>query len=268
VTPGNEPSPVAQREPPTLELIDVAARYEGRAVLQPTSLTLHAGQTLALIGASGSGKTTLLRAVLGLLPGAEGHVRFVGELLGAQNVLSLRARMGYVVQGGGLFPHLTARDNVTLMARHLQRPPAFVERRLSELCALCRLPAELLERHPAQLSGGQRQRVALMRALMLEPRLLLLDEPLGAIDPLVRAELQEDLVAVFAQLRQAVLLVTHDLAEAAFLGHELAFMHEGRIVQRGPFEALVRAPAEPIVTRFVRASRSVPTATAETTDTA
>jgi len=243
---------------PVLELSEVAARYEQRQVLAPTSLALEAGRTLALIGPSGSGKTTLLRAVLGLLHDAQGSVRICGEMLDATNAALLRTKIGYVVQGGGLFPHLSAEHNVTLMARYLHRDAVYIDRRVGELCALCRLPRELLSRHPAQLSGGQRQRVALMRALMLEPPLLLLDEPLGAIDPLVRAELQEDLCAVFAALRQAVLLVTHDMPEAAFLGHEIAIMHEGRMVQRGRLADLLRAPAHPIVTQLVHAQRALP----------
>ena len=161
--------------------------------------------------------------------------------------------MGYVVQEGGLFPHLTAAQNVSLMARHLGWSRARIDERESELVALTRFPRDALGRYPFELSGGQRQRVSLMRALMLDPELLLLDEPLGAIDPLVRAELQEDLARVFAQRNKSVILVTHDLAEAAFFAGRVALMRGGRVVQQGRVEDLVRAPADPFVTRFVAA---------------
>jgi osmoprotectant transport system ATP-binding protein len=165
--------------------------------------------------------------------------------------------MGYVVQDGGLFPHLTAVDNVRLMARHMGWAPSRIRERIDELASLVRLPASALGRHPHEISGGQKQRVSLMRALMLDPALLFLDEPLGALDPLVRAELQDDLADVFQRLRKSVVLVTHDLAEAAFFGHVLVLMQEGRVVQRGSLDDLAHRPASEFVTRFVRAQRTL-----------
>ncbi len=126
--------------------------------------------------------------------------------------------MGYVIQEGGLFPHLTVRDNVTVMARYLHRDASWIDCRLNELAQLVRLPEEMMKRFPAELSGGQRQRVSLMRALMLDPDLLLLDEPLGALDPMIRYELQQELKAIFGQLGKTVIMVTHDIAEAVILG--------------------------------------------------
>jgi osmoprotectant transport system ATP-binding protein len=242
-------------ENPVLELRGVHKRFGATRALAETSLSLSPGHTLALIGPSGCGKTTLLRTVLGLITPDGGEVFFEGERLDAHNALQLRTRMGYVVQDGGLFPHLTAERNVTLMARHLRRPEREIGERCAELAELARLPASALARYPAELSGGQRQRVGLMRALMLDPVLLLLDEPLAAIDPLVRAELQDDLAAIFHALRKAVVLVTHDLSEAAFFAHELALMQDGAIVQRGSFAELRDAPSDPFVTRFVQAQR-------------
>jgi len=159
--------------------------------------------------------------------------------------------MGYVIQEGGLFPHLTLRDNVTVMARYLRRNADWIEHRLGDLAQLVRLPLELMSRFPAEISGGQRQRVSLMRALMLDPELLLLDEPLGALDPMIRYELK----SIFAKLGKTVVMVTHDIAEAAFFGHTLVLMREGHIVQTGPFKALARTPAEPFVTQFINAQR-------------
>jgi osmoprotectant transport system ATP-binding protein len=165
--------------------------------------------------------------------------------------------MGYVVQDGGLFPHLTALENVSLVARTLQWPAARIRARVGELAELVRLSDKTLARYPSEISGGQKQRVALMRALMLDAELLFLDEPLGSLDPLVRAELQDDLVAIFHRLAKTVVLVTHDLAEAARLGDVLVLLCDGRIVQRGALDDLVSRPASPFVTAFVRAQRSV-----------
>ncbi len=231
-------------------------RHAGGAVVGPVSFALEAGQTLALVGPSGAGKSTLLRLLLGLLAPDAGEVRFQGSPIGPGDD-ALRRRMGYVVQGGGLFPHLTARENAALVARWLGWPQGRVDARIEELAALTRLDAVALGRFPGELSGGQAQRVGLMRALLLDPEVLLLDEPLGALDPLTRAELQEDLRAAFAALGKTVLLVTHDLAEAVFFAGRLAVLAGGRVVQEGSFEELLRAPADPFVTRFLHAQRGL-----------
>jgi osmoprotectant transport system ATP-binding protein len=160
-----------------------------------------------------------------------------------------------VIQEGGLFPHLNVRENVTVMARYLRRDAAWIDGRLAELAQLVRLPQELMTRFPAELSGGQRQRVSLMRALMLDPDLLLLDEPLGALDPMIRYQLQQELKTIFAELGKTVVLVTHDIAEAAFFGQTLVLMRDGRIVQTGSFRDLARNPAEAFVEEFISAQR-------------
>jgi osmoprotectant transport system ATP-binding protein len=243
---------------PVLQLLGASKSFGPQAALAPLDLEVGRGQTLGLIGPSGCGKTTVLRLALGLLSSDTGAVRVRGRVLDARSRREARQHMGYVVQDGGLFPHLTAAQNVELMARQLGWKAPRIAARRAELVELTRFPAGALDRYPLQLSGGQRQRVSLMRALFLDPELLLLDEPLGAIDPLVRAELQEDLAQVFSRLAKAVVLVTHDLAEAAFLAHEVILLREGRVVQRGRVEDLVRAPADPFVERFVAAQRRIP----------
>jgi osmoprotectant transport system ATP-binding protein len=244
--------------PPILQLRSVSKHFGGVAALSETSLDVEAGRTTVLLGPSGCGKTTALRLMLGLVRPDAGQVLFkqvpLGQL-GEHDLRQARSQMGYVVQDGGLFPHLTAGDNVRLMARHLRWPEARIQARVGELTELVRLSDSALARHPDGLSGGQKQRVALMRALMLDPELLFLDEPLGALDPLVRADLQDDLAAIFRGLGKSVVLVTHDLAEAALLGHVLVLLQDGRIVQRGSLDELVSRPASPFVTRFVRAER-------------
>ena len=166
-----------------LELRGVAKKFGGLPALQPTDLEVAAGRTTVLIGPSGCGKSTLLRLMIGLIEPDAGSVRFEGEAFAPENVLALRRRMGYVIQDGGLFPHLTARENVGLMVGHLGWDEQRIAARLAELVELTHFPEDGLERYPVQLSGGQRQRVSLMRALMLDPALLLLDEPLaGSVD--------------------------------------------------------------------------------------
>jgi osmoprotectant transport system ATP-binding protein len=252
--------------PPILRLVAVSRTFGAVDGVHDMTLDVEAQRTTVLIGPSGCGKTTTLRLMLGLVRPDAGRVLHREEPLDAGGPAGLRRfreRTGYVVQDGGLFAHLTAEGNVTLMARHLGWPAERRAARVAELAALVRLPEATLARHPHELSGGQRQRVALMRALMLDPELLFLDEPLGALDPLVRAELQDELAEVFRRLGKSVVIVTHDLAEAALLGHVIVLMHEGRVVQRGSLDDLVHRPAAPFVTRFVRAQRRFDGAAAE-----
>src|SRR5688500_15478923 len=236
-------------------LREVRKVYAGRPAPGPLSLELPAGRTTVLIGPSGCGKSTLLRLLIGLVEPDTGTVTFDGEPVLPTTVRAVRLRAGYVIQDGGLFPHMTARGNVTLMARHLGRDRDSITARVKELADLTRFPADGLDRHPHQLSGGQRQRVGLMRALMLDPDALLLDEPLGALDPLVRADLQTELRDIFRRLGKTVVLVTHDLGEAAFFADRVVLLRDGQIVQEGSPRDLWHRPADPFVTRFVQAQR-------------
>ena len=236
----------------------VAKRFgDGPPALVDINLEIAGGQTTVLIGPSGCGKSTLLRLIIGLLEPTGGEVEVAGRAVARADVLELRRRVGYVIQDGGLFPHLTARENITLMARHFRAATAEIDARLAELCELTRFVKQNLDRYPVELSGGQRQRVSLMRALMLKPELLLLDEPLGALDPLVRARLQNELKEIFAQLAQTIVLVTHDMAEAAFLGDTLVLMNEGRVVQEGRLDDLRTRPASDFVSEFINAQRGL-----------
>lgn len=238
-----------------LELRGVSKSFGDHLAVASTDLVAAEGSTTVLIGPSGCGKSTLLRLMIGLLWPDAGAVVFDGEPLAASTLSSVRRRMGYVIQEGGLFPHLTARGNVTLVARHLGWQRDKIEARLAELSALTHFPLEGLDRYPVQLSGGQRQRVGLMRALMLDPEVLLLDEPLGALDPMIRAELQADLKEIFRALGKTVVLVTHDMGEAGHLGDVLVLMREGRVIQRGSLRDLVESPSDEFVRRFVNAQR-------------
>src|SRR5262249_48745477 len=176
--------------------------------------------------------------------------------LDARSAPALRRRMGYMIQDGGLFPHLDARSNVGLMARFLRWEAARTRQRILDLARLTRFPEGALDRFPVQLSGGQRQRVGLMRACVFDREFLLLDEPLAALDPLVRAELQDGLREIFRDLGKTVVLVTHDLAEAAFFGDRIVLLRDGSVEQSGTLRDLVEAPADEYVRRFVRAHRT------------
>ncbi|GLQ96368.1 ATP-binding cassette domain-containing protein [Dyella mobilis] len=243
--------------PEAFELDGVCKRYGNLLALDQVNLGFPAGTTTALIGSSGSGKSSLLRLLLGLEWPDQGRVKVDGRVLQPGEVLELRRRVGYVIQEGGLFPHLTALGNLALLPHHLGWNKGRIRERAEELATLAHLPANALERYPAELSGGQRQRVALMRGLMMNPDALLLDEPLGALDPIVRHELQDVLKQIFLQFGKTVIVVTHDIAEAAWLADRIVLMRHGKVVQDGCLEDLRQRPADPFVTRFVEAQRTL-----------
>jgi osmoprotectant transport system ATP-binding protein len=236
---------------------NVSKKYGQRVALEPLSIEFARGRTTVLIGPSGCGKSTVLRMIVGLVQSDTGRILIDNEALSTSNVERLRHRTGYVIQDGGLFPHLTSAQNVALLARHLGMPEGAINERCTALAQLVSIPADALTRYPQQLSGGQRQRVALMRALMMDPPLLLLDEPLGALDPVTRYGLQDELRSIFERLGKTVVLVTHDMGEAAHFAADIVMMRDGRVIQRGTFEEFTSAPAEPYVAQFVRAQRVV-----------
>ena len=248
-------APASSYTPPMLELQGVAKRFGEAQAVRPLSLAIPEGGTTVLIGPSGCGKSTLLRMLIGLAPPDQGNVLFDGAPLSGQ-LTPARRRIGYVIQDGGLFPHLTARENICLMPEHLGWTTQAQAERVQALAALTRFPAARLDAWPAELSGGQRQRVAIMRALALDPDVLLLDEPLGALDPLIRRGLQDDLREIFRSLSKTIVLVTHDMHEAAFFGDRIVLMRDGAIVQQGDVTDLLEHPADPFVTEFISAQRS------------
>ncbi|HEO64339.1 MAG TPA: ATP-binding cassette domain-containing protein, partial [Spirochaetes bacterium] len=199
-----------------IEIKQVSKSFKGHHALQSINLKIEKESTVVLIGPSGCGKSTLLRLIIGLSEADTGMILFEGMKVERQDFLNIRLRMGYVIQEGGLFPHLNAYDNVTLMAKYLKWDNNRIEERIHKLANLVRLPHDKLSQFPIQLSGGQRQRVSLMRALMLDPDVLLLDEPLGALDPMIRVDLQKDLKAIFQSLGKTVVIVTHDIREANY----------------------------------------------------
>ncbi len=238
-----------------LQLEQVGKSFGGKHAVTDFDADCPQGKCTVLIGPSGCGKSTVLRMIAGLLRPDNGTIRLNDKPLDYDDLAAYRSRLGYVIQDGGLFPHMTALANVSLMANYLRWPGARIAQRVDELAELVQLEMPLLEHYPNELSGGQRQRVSVMRALMLDPDLLLLDEPMGALDPIIRYELQQSLREIFSTLNKTVVLVTHDLAEAAFLGDTILLMRDGKVLQSGTYRQLSQAPADPFITRFISAQR-------------
>lgn len=224
-------------------------------VVADVCLSLAAEKVHVLLGQSGSGKSTLMRLAAGLIAPSAGEI-----LIQNLNATRLPDRQkaelfGYMIQDGGLFPHLTCMDNVLLPGEVHGLSRETLTKRLATLLEMVGLSDELLTRYPRQVSGGQRQRVALVRSLILDPPLIFLDEPLGALDPLVRSDLQEQLKKVFSSLKKTVLLVTHDLSEATFFADTMTLLKDGRVEQHGTVEELFERPASDFVVQYLQAQR-------------
>ena len=229
----------------------VGKHFAGNWVFRDVTFSCPSGATTAIVGESGSGKTTLLQLVNGVLRPDEGAVEVLGQSVPDSGVEAFRRRIGYAVQGAGLFPHMTVRQNVDLLARLERWPHDAIESRFAELLREMGLDATLADRYPNQLSGGQQQRVGLCRALMLKPGLLLLDEPFSAVDPITRMELYE--LFVHAQRHEGVsaLLVTHDMREAVKLAQHLVIVGSGAILQAGTTATVLAAPRPGYVARLI-----------------
>ena len=236
-----------------IRLQRVTRSFGAKRVVDDVSMEIPRGTTHVLLGSSGSGKSTILKMLLGLVTADAGEIEVTGVTVGASTRTTVAQQVGYVVQEGALYPHLTGFANVALSAEVRGWPGARIQERIEKLARMVDLAPEVLAHYPAQLSGGQRQRVGLMRALMLDPPVLLLDEPLGALDPIVRAGLQTELARLFRDLGKTVLLVTHDVREAMILGETVTLLHEGRVVQSGAFADLLHRPASSFVTEFLSA---------------
>ncbi len=235
-----------------IEIENVSRIYDGRKAVDDVSLSIGRGEFCVVVGSSGSGKTTLLRMVNRLVEPSEGTVRIAGRDIREVEAYQLRRRIGYVIQGNGLFPHRSVAQNIATVPRLLGWDRSRIQRRVTELLRLFQLdPAEFADRLPGQLSGGQQQRVGVARALAGEPEILLMDEPFGALDPLIRAKAQADLLAIQQKLGTTVMLVTHDMNEAMALGSRIAVMDSGRLLQYGPPAEIIARPASAFVAGLV-----------------
>jgi osmoprotectant transport system ATP-binding protein len=236
-----------------VEFRDVSYRLpDGREILKNLSVAVQRGEILILLGRSGSGKTTALKLVNRLLENSSGEILVQGRSTREWNVIELRRHIGYAIQEVGLFPHYIVERNIALVPTIENWSTEKIHTRVHELIQLVGLNPEILRRYPHQLSGGQRQRVGVARALAADPPILLMDEPFGALDPLTRADLQREFLALQRRLQKTVLFVTHDLHEALLLGSRIALLDEGRLVSLSSAEEFQNS-SEPLVMKYMQA---------------
>ncbi|WP_163881654.1 ABC transporter ATP-binding protein [Rhizobium laguerreae] len=238
-----------------IEIRNVTKRYGAATVVDDVSMSVEKGEITVIVGTSGSGKSTLMRMINRLVPITEGEIFVGGQNVMDVPVTELRRKIGYAIQGHGLFPHRTVAQNIATVPQLLDWDSARIAKRVEELLGLFNLdPATFADKYPHQLSGGQQQRVGVARALAAEPELLLMDEPFGALDPVIRGKAQDDLLAIQKQFGTTVILVTHDMDEAFHLGNQIAVMSEGRLLQCSTPEKILTEPADPFVQQLTGTS--------------
>lgn len=234
-----------------IEFKDISKNYGEVTVLDKINLKIDQNKTTALVGESGSGKTTLLEIVNGLSVPTSGKVEIYGEKIDYDDLPSLRKKMGYAVQGAGLFPHMTVYENITVMAKLDGWVDEVIEKRAKHIIGLVDLHEELLDRFPHKLSGGQQQRVSLCRAMMLNPLLLLLDEPFSALDPITKSYIHDEFLKLQKAESRTILMVTHDMEEAIKLADNIVVLKSGKIVQSDSTDVLMDDPANEYVADLV-----------------
>ncbi|PDV89350.1 amino acid ABC transporter ATP-binding protein [Rhizobium sp. H4] len=238
-----------------IEIRNVTKRYGAATVVGNVSMQVEKGSITVVVGTSGSGKSTLMRMINRLVPITEGEIFVGGQNVMDVEVTELRRRIGYAIQGHGLFPHRTVAQNIATVPQLLEWDSTRIAARVEELLGLFNLdPADFADKYPHQLSGGQQQRVGVARALAAEPELLLMDEPFGALDPVIRGKAQDDLLAIQKQFGTTIILVTHDMDEAFHLGNQIAVMSQGRLLQCSTPEKILTEPADPFVQQLTGTS--------------
>ncbi|MDB5035350.1 MAG: transporter ATP-binding protein [Chlorobi bacterium] len=239
-----------------IEFIDVRKTYGGEIAVNGVSLRVETGELCVLLGPSGCGKTTLLRMANRLVEPTSGTIMIDGEDIMCSSPVELRRRIGYAIQSVGLFPHRTVAQNIATTPELMGMAAGKIAARTDELLSMMNLePARYRDRYPSQLSGGEAQRVGVARALAADPPLLLMDEPFGAIDPINRAEIREEFLALQRRLRKTIIFVSHDIPEALFLADRIALMRSGNIEQVGAPPELIASPATEFVKRFFGGDR-------------
>ncbi len=236
---------------PIIKYENVTKIYDEDAVIKNLNLEIQTGEFVTVIGSSGSGKTTVLKMMNGLLEPSAGRIFVNGEDISTVDQIKLRRKMGYAIQGTGLFPHLNVKKNMAYVLNLLGVKQELIDDRIDTLSQTVSVASELLERFPQELSGGQRQRVGIARALAAEPEILLMDEPFGAVDEITRRSLQDELKQIHQKLQVTVVFITHDIKEALKLGTKVIVMDKGEIVQIGSPEEIVNHPKTEFVSTLV-----------------
>lgn len=237
-----------------VELTNVSYHYSGHIALRPLSVGFEKNKITAIIGRSGSGKSTLLQLINGLLKPSQGTIAIANAVLDYTRLPETRLNIGYAVQGNGLFPHLTIQDNISIAGKIKQQDKIIIRQRLDELMTLMGLPDSYALKYPYELSGGEQQRVAIGRALFLDPPLLLMDEPFGALDPVTRYEMQQEILKIQKIAPRTILIVTHDMREAQKLADYILVLESGELQQFDSKEHVLQSPANENVHHLIEAS--------------
>lgn len=240
-----------------ISLKNVNKNFKSNKVIQDISLTIPDGEVCILLGSSGCGKTTLLRLICGLIIPDSGSVEIEGVSVSSLSGQERAKKLGYIIQEGGLFNHLSVRENIMLPIKILKLNKKQAELNLDKYLTMVNLESAILDKYPLELSGGQRQRAALLRSLIHDPKILLMDEPMSALDPMVRSTLQQDLKRIFSVKKKTVVIVTHDLHEASVLADKIFFVHGGQIEQTGTFLNLIKSPANNFIKEFVQSQATI-----------
>lgn len=238
-----------------IEYKNIGKSYQGKWVVRNFNLTINEGDFLCIVGTSGSGKTTLLKMINGLIVPDEGDITINGIRVIDQDIISLRRKIGYAIQGDGLFPHMTVADNIGYVPKLDGTPKKEVDTIVNRMLSLVGLPLDSKGKYPKELSGGQQQRVGIARAYANSPKILLMDEPFGAVDSITRYQLQEDLKQIHKQTDCTIVFITHDMHEAFKLGTHILVMHEGKIQQYGTTEEVKNHPSNEYVKQLIEMTR-------------
>ncbi len=239
----------------SIEYKGIGKSYQGKWVVRDFNLTINEGDFLCIVGTSGSGKTTLLKMINGLIVPDEGDITIFGTRVIDQDIISLRRKIGYAIQGDGLFPHMTVADNIGYVPKLDGTPKEVVDAIVDRMLSLVGLPLDSKGKYPKELSGGQQQRVGIARAYANSPKILLMDEPFGSVDSITRYQLQEDLKNIHKQTDCTIVFITHDMHEAFKLGTHILVMHEGKIQQYGTAEEVKNHPSNEYVKQLVEMTR-------------
>ena len=234
---------------------NIGKSYQGKWVVRNFNLTINEGDFLCIVGTSGSGKTTLLKMINGLIVPDEGDITINGIRVIDQDIISLRRKIGYAIQGDGLFPHMTVAGNIGYVPKLDGLPKEEVDSIVNRMLSLVGLPLDSKGKYPKELSGGQQQRVGIARAYANSPKILLMDEPFGAVDSITRYQLQEDLKQIHKQTDCTIVFITHDMHEAFKLGTHILVMHEGKIQQYGTTEEVKNDPSNEYVKQLIEMTR-------------